>query len=145
MPLDTAVGLGPGNIVLDEDPALPRKGAVVPYRGLTVARLSNSAELLFRSGLEVRGPTEVGDPGSMNRPNACHCVTDSSVAAMTCNNKVASAAAAAASGRAERPTTRPSGHSRRAASSVSCVAMSSTPAWSTTQHHVTLRRAHAPA
>jgi len=30
MPLRTEVGLGPGDIVLDGDPALPRKGAQYP-------------------------------------------------------------------------------------------------------------------
>jgi len=30
MPLGTEVGLGPGHVVLDEDPASPRKGAQQP-------------------------------------------------------------------------------------------------------------------
>jgi len=47
MPLDTEVGLGPGDIVLDWDPALPRKEAQQPALlfgslcSVTVAHLSN--------------------------------------------------------------------------------------------------------
>ena len=47
MPLGTEVGLGPGDIVLDEDPAPPQKGAQQPphylvhiYCGKMVAHLS---------------------------------------------------------------------------------------------------------
>jgi len=46
MPLDMEVGLGPGDIVIDGDPALPLKGAQPPplfahvYCGQTVAHLS---------------------------------------------------------------------------------------------------------
>jgi len=31
MPLDTEVGLGPGNIVLDGDPAPPERGTAPPF------------------------------------------------------------------------------------------------------------------
>ena len=48
MPLGMEVGLGPGQIVLDGDPALPQKGAqqspnfsVHIYCGQTVAHLNN--------------------------------------------------------------------------------------------------------
>jgi len=54
MPLDTEVGLGPGDIVLDGDPAVPtERGIAAPhfsahvYCGQTVAHLSNCYELLF--------------------------------------------------------------------------------------------------
>jgi len=54
MPLGTEVGLGPGDIVLDGDPAPPRKGArtvVRTFRPMSiVAKLSPvsaTAELLY--------------------------------------------------------------------------------------------------
>jgi len=58
MPLGTEVGLGPGDIVLDGDPSLPRKGTQQPpttFRSTSIVakRSSNSAtaELLFMVAL----------------------------------------------------------------------------------------------
>ena len=59
MPLSMEVGLGPGDFVLDGDPAPPAKGAQQPSPSLrpmsivaTVAHLMHAAtaELLFRIG-----------------------------------------------------------------------------------------------
>jgi len=54
MPLGTEVGLGPGDIVLDGDPARPQKGHSSPsqfsahvYCGQTVAPISATDELLL--------------------------------------------------------------------------------------------------
>jgi len=53
MPLRTEVGLDPGDIVLDGDPAPPRKGALDPpnFRAMSIVAkrspISASAELLF--------------------------------------------------------------------------------------------------
>ena len=53
MPLGTEVGLSPGNIVLDGDPAPPRKGAQQPptFRPLSIlakrSPISATAELLY--------------------------------------------------------------------------------------------------
>ena len=46
MPLDTEVGIDPGDIVLDRDPAPPTFPAYV-YCGQMVAHLSYTAELLY--------------------------------------------------------------------------------------------------
>jgi len=58
MPLGTEVGLGPGGIVLDEDPAPPRKGAQQPptVRPTALARspISATAELLLYNAAEIR-------------------------------------------------------------------------------------------
>ena len=54
MPLDTEVGLGPGDIVLDGDPAPPRKEAHQPRRTFRLmsivakrSPISATAELLL--------------------------------------------------------------------------------------------------
>ena len=53
MPLGTEVGLGPGHIVLDGDPALPQKGAQQPptFRPMSIVAkrspISATAELLL--------------------------------------------------------------------------------------------------
>jgi len=58
MPLGTEVGLGPGGIVLDEDPAPPRKGAQQPPptfwpTALVRSPISATAELLLYSAVEI--------------------------------------------------------------------------------------------
>ena len=47
MKLGMEVGLGPGDIVLDGDPALPRRGAQPPIFGPTLSPISATAEHLF--------------------------------------------------------------------------------------------------
>jgi len=54
MPLGTEIGFGPGNIVLDGDPAPPTERCTAAphfsahvYCGQTVAIISETAELLF--------------------------------------------------------------------------------------------------
>ena len=52
MPLGTEVGLGPGDIVLDGDPAPPRRGAPTrTFRPMFVAKrspISTTAEILCK-------------------------------------------------------------------------------------------------
>jgi len=57
MPLGMAVGLGPGHIVLDEDPALPQKGAQQPHPHfvLALSPISTTAELFCRTRLSTIG------------------------------------------------------------------------------------------
>jgi len=68
MPLGTEVGLGPGNIVLDGDPAPPKRGTAPP-QFLAIVRCSQMAgwtkmPLCMEVGLGLRDFMFDGDPAT---------------------------------------------------------------------------------
>jgi len=72
MPLGTKVGLGPGNVVLDADPALPARGTAPNFRPMSVVakRLDGSrCHLVTKVSL---GPGHVVFDGDSAPPKGAH-------------------------------------------------------------------------
>jgi len=70
MPLWVEVGLGPGHIVLDGDPASPRKGAQHPHFSASVCCGQTAGWIRISLGMEVGlGPGNIMLDGAQNHPH----------------------------------------------------------------------------